>query len=237
MSRIHGSLRSLKEVSGYYRLRGKRPRVSTDERHRMELVKTISKNVDLERPFVYFPLHLQPELTTSALGDEYRDQVLAIERLSRWVPADTLIYLKENPKQTHRWREPPFYERIRTLKNVRLLPTETNTYQLIEKSHFIATITGTVGWEATSGGKPVVVFGRPWYLQLRGVHPWHPTLEPLRVKNDEWTQDEFQASFDSLLEFSRPGIVDMNYTKAVENHDSAANSRFVAEFLKAQLVI
>ena len=64
-----------------------------------ESVKKYSvKQIDLNRTFVYFPLHLQPEMTTSAIGSKYVDQVLAIEHLRMIIPPDWYIYVKENPK-------------------------------------------------------------------------------------------------------------------------------------------
>ena len=40
-----------------------------------------------------------------------------------------------------------------------------------------ATITGTVGWEAITGGKPVIIFGRAWYKTLTGVYTFSPELD------------------------------------------------------------
>ena len=45
------------------------------------LVGFESQPYDLRQDFVYFPLQLQPEMTTSALGGRFRDQAYAIERL------------------------------------------------------------------------------------------------------------------------------------------------------------
>ena len=84
--------------------------------------------------FVYFPLHLQPEMTTDTLGHEYCDQLLAVEELLKKIPEDIYIYLKENPKQTGRMREPSFIRRLKRMPRVRYLPIETDSLGLISAS-------------------------------------------------------------------------------------------------------
>ena len=64
------------------------------------LIEFECTEIDLNRKFVYFPLQLQPEMTTSSLGSRYSDQILAIEQLAKIIPTDCFIYVKENPKQT-----------------------------------------------------------------------------------------------------------------------------------------
>ena len=129
--------------------------------------------IDFDRKFVYFPLQYQPEMTTSTLGGEFSDQVLAIEHLLRILPDDTWIYVKENPKQTGAMRGPQFFDRLDRIPNLKFLPSYANTFELVDKSVFVATITGTVGWEAICKGKNVLVFGMPWYRSLPGAIQFH----------------------------------------------------------------
>lgn len=68
-----------------------------------------TSNVDLRKKYVYFPLHLQPEMTTSALGGIYCDQILAIERVRDLIPDDWIVFVKENPKQGHTRRGGGFF--------------------------------------------------------------------------------------------------------------------------------
>ena len=128
---------------------------------------------DFDRKFVYFPLHYQPEMTTSTLGGCFSDQILAIEDLFCILPDDTWIYVKENPKQTGAMRGRQFFDRLDRIPNLKFLPSYANTFELIEKSEFVATVTGTVGWEAIRKGKNVLVFGLPWYRNLPGVIQFH----------------------------------------------------------------
>lgn len=154
-----------------------------------------NKEVDFNRKFVYFPLHYQPELTTSTLGGCYSDQLLAIEHLSTILPDDTWIYVKENPRQTGAMRGPQFFERLERIPNLNILPSYANTYELIDKSEFVATVTGTVGWEAICKGKIALVFGMSWYRNLPGAIQFHDgiTYEMILNCNNEHSALEQQT--------------------------------------------
>lgn len=126
---------------------------------------------DLEKKFVYVPLGFQPERTTSPQGDVFHDQILMIETLSASLPEDWIIYVKEHPTQ---WmfrskmnyssvRYPRYYERIAGFRNVFLIPINTDTYTLMNKSQAVATVTGTACWEAILRLKPAIAFGYPLY--------------------------------------------------------------------------
>ncbi|MEQ1905201.1 MAG: hypothetical protein ABL888_13520 [Pirellulaceae bacterium] len=226
----------LKQKTGYYRLRCKQPMaVDPQVEYESNLQNAIIKTASINAPFVYFPLHLQPELTTSAIGDEYSDQLRAIEELANWLPSSVAIFAKENPKQTHRWRDTEFFRRLQKIPRLKLVPTETSTYQLLRDCLYAATITGTVGWESISGGKPVLVFGRPWYLTLPGVFHFRdqPVFE--NIVNCKFSHAEFCNAVSELLRKSRPGIVDINYRRSLPDFDPEANSRAIAEFLRCQV--
>ena len=60
-------------------------------------------------------------------------------------------------------------ETIGTLPHVRLVPADTNTFELAAKSKAVATISGTAGWEAIVRGTPALVFGYPWFMHAPGI--------------------------------------------------------------------
>ena len=133
--------------------------------------------------YVYVPLHLQPEMTTCALGGKYDDQALLLEDLRQWLPDDIWIFIKENPKQGKRfppaasrlYRNKRFFQRISALKRVRFVPQEHSSAELIQGSEFVATVTGTAGFEALLRGKQCLVFGRAWYRKFSGAVEWGST--------------------------------------------------------------
>lgn len=163
--------------------------------------------VDFNRKFVYFPLQYQPEMTTSTLGGYYSDQLLAIEHLSSILPNDFWIYIKENPRQTGAMRGQQFFDRLDRIPNLVFLPSYANTFDLIDNSEFVATITGTVGWEAICKGKIVLVFGMPWYRSLQGVIQFYEgiTCEMiLDCKNEHSTLEQQTGELISRSHSANP---------------------------------
>lgn len=156
--------------------------------------------------FVYFPIHLQPEMTTSTLGGIYNDQILVIEKIRKIIPDDWYIYVKENPLQTYQWRDKYFFLRLQGFKNIRFMSKETNTYELINKSQFVATITGTAGFEAISGGKPALTFGRAWYRCLPGVTVYNDKVQLSDIMKT-FTVEEVKKGFDKLSENFIEGVI------------------------------
>jgi hypothetical protein len=179
---------------------------------------------------VYFPLHLQPELTTSTLGGVYQDQLYAIELLSSMLGDEWLILVKENPKQTYFQRRELFFRRLMGLTNVRLVPSTYSTYKLMRKARFVTTISGTACWEAVKGGKKCLVFGKAWFSGLPGVYTFAEDLDFqafLDATNRELRFEDLEDAFHRLMSRAGAGVVDGDYACLVPNYDSAANARKV----------
>jgi hypothetical protein len=191
---------------------------------------------DLNQKFVYFPLHLQPELSTISLGGIFVDQILAIERLHDIIPDDWFIYVKDNPKQNSIMRTPLFFERLRALKKVRLVPTKTNTYTLLENCLFVATITGTAGWEAISGGKNALLFGRSWYRNLPGVFSYHQGMDLYSILNYKIDHAELELKLGELMSKMADGVTDMPYAVIVKDFNPIQNIRNI-ESLFTKIVV
>lgn len=194
--------------------------------------KLTTAQVDFNAKFVYFPLQLQPEMTTSTLGSDYSDQLSAIEVINDMIPDDWFIYVKENPKQTHRQRGDTFMRRLHSIAKVKYLERSVNTYELLERSQFAATVTGTVGWESISGGKPALVFGRPWYVSLPGIVPYRMRLKVTDVLNHTFSHEEVEGRLSELLSKGFHGVIDPGYIPIVKNYNEENNTHLIRNFFE-----
>ena len=186
--------------------------------------ESVESEVCFEKSFVYLPLHFQPECTSSPLGEMFVDQILMAEIVSASLPDGWLLYVKEHPSQwpprgfnffSARYRG--YYKKIAALKNVRLIPIKTDTYDLINKSRAVATISGVAGLEALMRLKPAVIFGYPWYKDCAGV---------CRV-NDVQSCREAVRKIQNGFKPSRQDLI--NFLKSV---DEAAIQGYVDDFGK-----
>tara|TARA_Y100000588_G_C14150312_1_gene880252 strand:+ start:60 stop:1340 length:1281 start_codon:yes stop_codon:yes gene_type:complete len=138
--------------------------------------RSLTDNYDPNVPFVYIPLHYQPEQTTSPSGDMFVHQYLLVDLISKIIPDDWQIYVKEdyyqfvpNRSLGNRSRTYSFYNDLADIPNVRLIPIETAPWDLIDNCQCSASVTGTTGWESVVRGKPSLIFGHVWYRGCEGI--------------------------------------------------------------------
>lgn len=112
--------------------------------------------------YVYYPLHLDPETSTSLFGKWYVNQLSLLENISKSLPCDYKLYVKEHI-YAYPVRKRSYYGELKKYPNVRLLSPFENSFDLIKNSSMILTITGTTGWEGILLQKPVITFGNVYY--------------------------------------------------------------------------
>lgn len=133
---------------------------------------------DYSKKYIYVPLQRQQEKSTSTDGDIFADQILMIDILSHAIPHDWVIYVKESPLQwvmprSHVGRFKGYTKELVEMGNVRAVPTETSTFDLIKNSQVVAVVTGTAALEAVLRGKPAFVFGYTWFMYTEGIFRVH----------------------------------------------------------------
>lgn len=133
------------------------------------LYDSLTKQPDISNPYVYFPLHYQPEATTVPKSGAFCEQELVAQLLLRYLPEDISLYIKEHPNQGEMCRSKTFYHTLANLPRVTLVPRNMNTFQLMKNAKAVATGTGTAGFEALFWEIPVILFGHRFYQYAPGV--------------------------------------------------------------------
>jgi hypothetical protein len=200
-----------------------------DFRHENK-IKNLSLK-ELPNYFVYVPLHLQPEMTTSTLGGKYYNQLFMVYQLRAIVPHNIPIVIKENPKQWIHGRGIGFYSKLRKIDNVFFAEKQIDSLEMIRKSVCTATITGTAGWETLKAGKPVIYFGYPWYSHIYGAFAAEKNIFE-RIQNFIPDESKYRETLESLaykifkgavINAHRYRVADLSYSKNLQLLKSSFN--------------
>lgn len=177
----------------------------------LRIYQRLAVEPDYSQKYIYFPLHYQPEMTTSPRGGWFVHQYLAIEMLSFYAPPDVYIYVKEHPAyKTHpiSTRHKELYLRIMQLNNVRLISFSVDTVTLIDHCSAVSSITGSVGYEALFKEKPYIMFGYqvmkygPGTLNVRNNEDCEVAMKKIFQENFKPTLKEARSFLKVLSEIS-----------------------------------
>ena len=122
--------------------------------------------------FVYFALHSQPERSTVPDAGAHWYQANAILELRRVLAPEITIVVGEHPRQIGRqgpdlrqthYRSPVDYQNIASIPNTLMAHWTLESNTLISKALFVATCTGSTGWQALTRGVPALNFAPAWY--------------------------------------------------------------------------
>lgn len=97
-----------------------------------------------------------------AMGGASAETFAAMLAAARAENPDATVYVKTHPEVTS-GRKRGYLSHIRNDERTALLRDAINPISLIEKMDRVYTVTSTMGFEALLAGKPVSVFGLPWY--------------------------------------------------------------------------
>lgn len=164
--------------------------------------------ISISAPYIYFPLHYEPEANVAVHGGAFKNQAMALESLSLRLPSNWKILIKENPQQLFMCRGQAFHARIAALKNVYFVPDDTSTVLLLERSALVATISGTVGYESLRLGRSVLYFGDPWYASLPGALDFTAFAESIEsAAQQSVARSDLDASVNHLVSHAFDGVV------------------------------
>lgn len=120
-------------------------------------IKERSKEDVLNKKFVLFTLHKQPEASIDNTGRYFENQLEIIKNIWRILPQDTFLIVKEHSNAIGD-RNLDFYNQIQNFENVDLVEYQADSYSLIEKAMAVFTISGTIAYEAALMKTPAFTF-------------------------------------------------------------------------------
>ena len=203
-------------------------------RYHLQAKKLFSDTPENES-YVYFPLHLQPEMTTDVLGGQYADQLFTLENLRKIVPNEITLYVKENPKQTGILRSELFFQRLEKIPNTKFIGRKVPSFDLIKNAIAVSTITGTAGWEALRMGKPVIVFGHTFWNKLPGAFHTSNPIKWSSIEKYKFNSSQFQKATNNLSKYFNDCVCDEDYASQVTNYNAIQNAQKLSDILIKKL--
>ena len=160
--------------------------------------------------YVFCPLHTEWEVTLAVYSKPYLNQIEIIRNVSHSIPVGMTVLVKEHPVSIGK-RPLSYYQKMLDMPNVRLADPAMSSKPLVANARFVATLAGSIGWEAVMRQKPVVIFGHTPYEFLPNSMVRRVTdLERLGVeiadllKNYRYREDAVNAYAAAIMSQSAP---------------------------------
>lgn len=164
----------------------------------------------IDKPFFFYPLHVDPEASTMVISAYQTNQLAALEAIAKSKPIDHIVIVKEHVTMIGR-RPNGYYEKINNLPGVYMVDPTEPAPQFINKSKAIITLTGTAGFEAIMLGKPAIFLGNFIYKfinqgfvltnNLSELPDILTNLESIKPANDECLIKLLAAIYEVSFEF------------------------------------
>lgn len=173
-----------------------------------KLTKDFNIDTYKDKKIIVFYGNYQPERTTNPDGGTYFDILNVLKLMQCTLPNNYKILYKEHPhtfsppyKDLFRgvlFRSKEYYDEIVSL-GIDLVPIDYNTYNLITKSDYSASINGTVLIESVVNKTPAIMFGNMWIESLPNIY---------KVKNAQELHSILTTERGSL-EYDENQIIDV----------------------------
>lgn len=159
-----------------------------------------------DESYAFFGLTVEPEVSILLSAPFVSDQVNLIRQIARSLPVGYKLCVKEHPSMVP-YRPRAYYKELKKIPNVKLLSPTISSFVIIQNAKLITTITGSIGWEATMLGKPVIIFGRVFYDKLAqikycGEMERLPYLVKDQLENFQYNEEEILNFITAMLEDS-----------------------------------
>ena len=119
-------------------------------------IKNFKFNINENTKYIYFPLQVQPEASTSSRSPFYMNLMSTIELISKSLPLGYKLIVKEHPLCIG-MRSISFYRRLKHFPNVEFINNEMTGKEIIKLSKLVISFGGTTLFESINMGKKVLM--------------------------------------------------------------------------------
>jgi len=129
------------------------------------------KEIDLNVPFVYFPLGIDDDITLLHEAPFFTNQIEVLRHIAKSIPIDHRIFVKDHIHAGFRgWRKIKEYEEIKEIPNVTLIHPSYPSKELIKNCNLVITVRGSSSVEAAYENKPSIIFDSMPHDMLPSVY-------------------------------------------------------------------
>ena len=168
-------------------------------------IKKFDFKPDKESKYIYFPLQIQPEASTSSRVPFYMNQLATIENISKSLPLGYKLLIKEHPlgigmNGLH------FYKKIISIPNIEFVNNTISGREIIKVSDLIIGFGGTTLFESVLEGKKVLMLLPDYYYSdckyiFKVEDKNNLYFDIIRALKFTISKDEIQEEKEKMLNF------------------------------------
>ena len=129
------------------------------------------RKIDDTIPFIYYPLHSEPERALSVTAPFFTNQIEVITHIAKSIPMGFKLLVKDHPTMGLKGgRTIEFYESIMSLPNVEILHPSFPRDEVLRKCSIVITVTGTSALEGAFFDKASIIMGDTPFEKISCVH-------------------------------------------------------------------
>ena len=127
--------------------------------------KYVSEEYINNNKYIFYPLHVEPELVLAQFARPYLNQIEVIRNIRYSTPLTKTILVKDHPLMFGK-RPLSYYKKILSIPNVKLVNPVIPSEKILNNCELLVIIRGAMGLEAVIKGIPVVCLGKTMFELL-----------------------------------------------------------------------
>jgi len=172
----------------------------------------IDKNFPIKIPqnknLIFFPMQQEPERSLLLTAPCYTDQIHTIDFISKCIPENYLLIVKEHPTQGpgRGWRKLSDYKKFLHNPRVFFIHPSVSASEIIKQSNLVISVSGTASLEASFFNTPSITFAKKDFTLISSIQKFNANEDlSLLIKNSlnlKTDPNEVGKYFDILEENS-----------------------------------